>query len=82
MHPTLCHHLKGWIFASTLSTLAWPATAVEIVFKPVAPNVYAYIGDTEGRTYDNEALNANLGLVVTPAGALLIDSVPDDAHSP
>ena len=74
MHPTLCHRLKGWIFASTLSTLAWPATAVEIVFKPVAPNVYAYIGDTEGRTYDNEALNANLGLVVTPAGALLIDS--------
>jgi glyoxylase-like metal-dependent hydrolase (beta-lactamase superfamily II) len=74
MHPTLCHRLKGWIFASTLSTLAWPATAVEIVFKPVAQNVYAFIGDTEGRTYDNEALNANLGLVVTPAGALLIDS--------
>jgi glyoxylase-like metal-dependent hydrolase (beta-lactamase superfamily II) len=32
------------------------------------------VGDTEGRTYDNEALNANLGLVVTPEGALLIDS--------
>jgi glyoxylase-like metal-dependent hydrolase (beta-lactamase superfamily II) len=36
--------------------------------------VYAHVGDTEGRTYENEALNANIGLVVTPAGALLIDS--------
>lgn len=50
------------------------AHAVEVVFEPVAPNVYAYVGDTEGRTYENEALNANLGLVVTPSGALLIDS--------
>ena len=56
------------------SSLALNAWAVEVVFQPVAPNVYAYIGDTEGRTYDNEALNANLGLLVTPAGAVLIDS--------
>lgn len=48
--------------------------ALDIQFKPVAPHVYAYIGDTEGRTYENEALNANFGLVVTPKGALLIDS--------
>jgi glyoxylase-like metal-dependent hydrolase (beta-lactamase superfamily II) len=31
------------------------------------------VGDTEGRTYENEALNANIGLVVTPAGVVLID---------
>jgi glyoxylase-like metal-dependent hydrolase (beta-lactamase superfamily II) len=31
------------------------------------------VTDIEGRTYDNEALNANIGLVVTPAGAVLID---------
>lgn len=55
-------------------TLSFTAQAVEVVFKPVAPNVYAYVGETEGRTYANEAINANLGLVVTPAGALLIDS--------
>jgi glyoxylase-like metal-dependent hydrolase (beta-lactamase superfamily II) len=54
-------------------SLSWAAQAVEVVFKPVAPSVYAYVGDTEGRTYDNEALNANIGLVVTPAGAVLID---------
>jgi len=51
-----------------------PAWAVDVVFKPVADGVYAYIGDSEGRTYDNEGLNANIGLVVTPAGAVLIDS--------
>lgn len=48
--------------------------AVEVTFKPVADGVYAHIGDLEGRTYENEGLNANIGLVVTPAGALLIDS--------
>lgn len=57
-----------------ITTLALNTWAVEVVFQPVAPNVFAYVGDTEGRTYDNEALNANFGLVVTPAGAVLIDS--------
>jgi glyoxylase-like metal-dependent hydrolase (beta-lactamase superfamily II) len=61
--------------AALLSTaLIVPAWAVDIVFTPVATNVYAYVGDTEGRTYDNEALNANLGLVVTSEGAVLIDA--------
>lgn len=54
--------------------LALPATAVEVSFQAVADGVYAYIGEIEGRTYDNEGLNANIGLVVTPAGAVLIDS--------
>lgn len=66
--------LQHGLLAGAAATLAWSAQAVEIVFKPVAPNVYAYVGDTEGRTYENEAINANIGLVVTPAGALLIDS--------
>lgn len=63
---TLCALLLG-----TLTTLA---QAVEVKFQPVAPGVYAFIGEKAGRTYENEGLNANIGLVVTPAGALLIDS--------
>lgn len=59
--------------ALALSTAGW-AQAVEVKFEPVAPNVYAHVGDIEGRTYENEALNANIGLVVTSAGAVLIDS--------
>jgi glyoxylase-like metal-dependent hydrolase (beta-lactamase superfamily II) len=50
------------------------AGAVEVRFERVADNVYAHVGDIGGRTVANEGLNANLGLVVTPAGAVLIDS--------
>ena len=50
------------------------AHAVDVKFHPVAPGLYAFIGEKSGRTHDNEGLNANIGLVVTPAGALLIDS--------
>ena len=55
------------------AAVATTAFAVEVNFKAVVPGVYAHIGDLEGRTYDNEALNANIGLVDTPAGAVLID---------
>jgi len=65
--------LSAALAMSTL-TVPEPAEAVEVNFKPVADGVYAYIGDTEGRTYENEGLNANIGLVVTPSGAVLIDS--------
>lgn len=50
------------------------AAAVELRFEPVAEGIYAFIGETGGRNAGNEGLNANLGLVVTPAGAVLIDS--------
>lgn len=63
---------RGVLFIACLGGGA--AHAVEVVFTPVAPNVYAYVGDTEGRTYENEALNANFGLIVTPKGSVLIDS--------
>jgi glyoxylase-like metal-dependent hydrolase (beta-lactamase superfamily II) len=43
-------------------------------FKPVAEGVYAHVGDTGARTVLNEGLNANIGLVVTAAGAVLIDA--------
>ena len=50
------------------------AHAVQVDFRPVADGVYAFIGEKGARTAENEGLNANLGLVVTPAGAVLIDS--------
>jgi glyoxylase-like metal-dependent hydrolase (beta-lactamase superfamily II) len=57
-----------------LTTAAFDASALEVRFRPVAEGVYAHIGDTGARSVDNEGLNANIGLVVTPAGAVLIDS--------
>lgn len=65
---------RGTWLAAILGLWATAAAAVEVNFQPVAEGVYAHIGETGGRTAANEGLNANLGLVVTPAGAVLIDS--------
>lgn len=54
--------------------MASAAQAVEVRFTPVAQDVFVFIGETGSRTVANQALNANIGLVVTPAGAVLIDS--------
>lgn len=76
--PRRIASLTAWLGGVTLCLGSQLAHAVDITFQPVAPNaapgVYAFVGETEGRTYENEALNANMGLVVTPAGAVLIDS--------
>ena len=58
----------------SLAALAPLAGAVEVRFEQVADNVYAHIGDIGARSVTNQGLNANLGLVVTKAGAVLIDS--------
>lgn len=42
----------------------------------VAPDVYAFIGDTGMRTADNEGMNANTGFIVTGEGVVVIDSGP------
>lgn len=52
---------------------ATAARAAEVRFERVADSVYAFIGEMGARTPANEGLNANVGLVITPAGALLID---------
>jgi glyoxylase-like metal-dependent hydrolase (beta-lactamase superfamily II) len=63
-------------FTFTISALGLIATAhaLEVKFHPVANSVYAYIGDKGARSIDNEGLNANIGLIVTGKGAVLIDS--------
>ncbi len=63
--------LKGCALA--LVTAA-SAHAVEVRFDKVVDGVYAFVGETGARTEQNEGLNANLGLVVTADGAVLIDS--------
>ena len=67
---SLRRRLAGFL----LATLACTAGAVDVQFVAVAPGVYAHIGDTGPRAVANEGLNANLGLIDTPQGAILIDS--------
>lgn len=62
------------LWAALAAAQALWAGAVEVRFERVADNVYAHVGDIGARSAANEGLNANLGLVVTPAGAVLIDS--------
>ncbi len=62
------------LFGAVLSMATLTVQAVQVQFEAVAEGVYAHVVDTGPRTMENEGLNANIGLVVTPAGALLIDS--------
>lgn len=50
------------------------AQAFELKVEKVTANVYALIGSTDARSYENQGLNDNLGFVVTPTGVVLIDS--------
>lgn len=50
------------------------AQAFDLIPILVADGVYALIGPTGPRTYDNDALNNNLGFVVTGDGVVLVDS--------
>lgn len=50
------------------------ASAVDFSPARVAPNVYAFIGDTGMRSYENEGMNANASFIVTPAGVVVVDS--------
>lgn len=48
--------------------------ALQLKSVQAAPNVYAFIGDLGARTYENEAMNANAGFIVTTAGVVVVDS--------
>lgn len=52
------------------------AEAVQLTPDQVAPGVYAFIGETGMRTYENEGMNANAGFIVTKAGVVVVDSGP------
>lgn len=62
-------------FLSTLG-MGGAATAASFAALPVAKDVYAFIGDTGMRSYENEGMNANSGFIVTSDGVLVVDSGP------
>ena len=70
---SLVNHIQRW-FIIAAGVMAASANAVEVRFEPVAEGVYAFVGELGQRTASNEGLNANIGLVVTQAGSVLIDS--------
>lgn len=66
----------GLLFAPllTLGLCLNSAFAFELEAVTVSDGVHALIGPTTGRTHENQALNANFGVIDTPEGTLLIDS--------
>ncbi len=67
----MTRRLVPWLWLVFLAPLA---QAFELTPRRVAEDVYALIGPTGARTYENYGLNANFGFVVTPDGVVLIDS--------
>ena len=58
-----------------LSCLAMgDALALNLTPVKVAPDVYAFIGETGGRTHENYGMNANTGFIVTGEGVVVVDS--------
>jgi len=76
LHRAAARPIRTGFLASYLALLALATSvhAQEVRFERVAEGVYAHVGDLGGRTAANQGLNANIGLVVTPVGAVLIDS--------
>lgn len=66
--------LTRLLFTLWLGQTALLAQANVLETVRVADNVYALVGPTQNRTYDNHALNNTLGFVVTAHGVALIDS--------
>ena len=68
--------MRWMIFALWFVSVAAHAQELSLQPVPVAPNVYAVVGDLTGQSYENDGLNNNLGFVVGDAGVLVINSGP------
>ena len=64
----------AWLAFAMLLWISSAAYSQVLRFLPVAPQIYAAVGDTNARTPPNAGLNANYGLIVTAQGAILLDS--------
>jgi glyoxylase-like metal-dependent hydrolase (beta-lactamase superfamily II) len=73
MKTTLTRMKNIFIFLA-FSLLTTQASAVQFSPVQVSKNIYAFIGDTGMRSYENEGMNANAGFIVTKAGVVVVDS--------
>ncbi len=73
MYSNFVRLILGFILVSQIghANAAEPSPLTTI---RVAEGVYALVGSTQNRTYENHALNNTLGFVVTRDGVALIDS--------
>ena len=77
LHPPLLG-----LFALLFAGLVSADSTYEPQAEHVTDNVYAIIGPTDARTYENHGMNANYGIVATDQGVILIDSGPGAFSGP
>ena len=61
------------LLTALLPFLAQPAFARQLEIQPVVDNVYALVGTINQRSPENFGDNATFGVIVTPAGVVLVD---------
>jgi glyoxylase-like metal-dependent hydrolase (beta-lactamase superfamily II) len=63
-------------FAAVCAILIYAEPTAAVQFTPVkaAPGIYAFIGETGMRSYENEGMNANAGFIVTKSAVVVVDS--------
>src|SRR4030067_2042998 len=70
--------MRWMMIAVWFVSMAVQARDLSLQPVPVAPDVYAVVGDLAGQTYENDGLNNNLGFVVSDAGGLVITTGPSE----
>ncbi len=66
--------LKLGVTAAIATLAALPAFAYELEIQPVVDNIYALVGTINQRSAENFGDNATFGVIVTPAGVVLVDA--------
>lgn len=77
MKPAMCkipRLLTSLAFICAFLLPVAQGNALQLSPIQVGTGVYAFIGDTGLRTYENEAMNANTGFIVTSGGVVVVDS--------
>lgn len=65
---------RAGLFLVGCLLLAAAVQAAPFTVQPVAPGIYAFVGEPGLRTYENEGMNATAGFIVTPEGVVVVDS--------
>lgn len=76
--------LLQMLFSVMTALAVSPASTSEdagLRVEPLGGGLYAVIGSTGGRTYENLGMNANFGFIDTPDGVILIDSGASSASA-
>lgn len=71
--------MKGWLIAGCALWAAASAAAAPLALQPVAPNIWFVQGEAALGTPENRNFISNAGVIVTPAGVVVVDALGSPA---